>query len=144
MNQNEWVWLAFRALIIGLTTLSLAPNARAQWDEQILYGFRGGSSDGAAPTGAIVFDKEGNLYGATSDGGSGTCQGFFPCGTVFRLSPPAWAGDTWSETVLWNFQGIQTGDGATPDGGLAIDSAGNLYGTTAYGGTGDCTLLGKL
>ncbi len=52
-------------------------------------------------------------------------------------------GDPWSEAVLYVFKGNADNDGASPFGGLAIDSAGNLYGTTAYGGTGDCMLLGS-
>jgi hypothetical protein len=48
----------------------------------------------------------------------------------------------WSETVLHIFGGKQTGDGATPAGGLIVNDSNKLYGTTAYGGTGDCLLLG--
>ena len=80
-----------------------------------------------------MFDKAGNLYGATTNGGM-----------VYQLAPPVKQGDPWTETVLYVFQGNSKGDGATPQGGLVIDSAGNLYGTTAYGGTGNCVLLGAL
>jgi len=90
----------------------------------------------------VVFDKAGNLYGATTDGGSSSCQSIVQCGTVYQLTPPVQKGDTWIETVLYIFKGNASNDGATPAGGLVIDSAGNLYGTTAYGGTGNCVLLG--
>jgi hypothetical protein len=124
------------------TILALGSFASAEWKEKVLYSFQGGSSDGATPAGGVVFDQQGNLYGATSGGGSGSCTGWFPCGTVFELSPPAQKGGAWTETVLYNFQGSQYGDGASP-GGLVIDQAGNLYGSTGYGGTGDCVLLGS-
>jgi len=45
--------------------------------------------------------------------------------------------------VLYVFKGNASNDGASPYGGLVIDSAGNLYGTTGYGGTGDCEVLGS-
>jgi hypothetical protein len=81
----------------------------------------------------VVFDKQGNLYGATETG------------TVFQLAPPAKKGDAWTETVLYTFKGKNdNNDGMQPSGGLVIDSTGNLYGVTAYGGTGGCILLGIL
>ena len=115
-------------------------TASAEWEEKVLYSFQGGTTDGAIPAGGVVFDKAGNLYGATTQG-----FGFCPpaqCGSVFQLAPPAKQGDPWTETVLHVFTGNVNGDGDTPAGGLVIDSLGNLYGTTAYGGTGDCVLLG--
>jgi uncharacterized repeat protein (TIGR03803 family) len=63
---------------------------------------------------------------------------------VYQLAPPAKQGDPWTETVLHIFQGNTNNDGASPAGGLVIDAAGNLYGTTAYGGTGNCVVLGTL
>src|SRR5580698_1111415 len=67
-------WLAaFYALI-----LALAPSASAQWNEQVLYSFQGGR-DGATPTGGMVFDRQGNLYGATRSGASTSCLGPFGC-----------------------------------------------------------------
>jgi hypothetical protein len=118
-----------------------ASVASAEWKEKILYSFQG-VSDGAIPTGAVVFDKAGNLYGATQDGGSSSCDGPGQCGTVYQLAPPATKGGAWTETVLYIFKGHAQNDGATPEGGLVIDQAGNLYGTTGYGGSGPCTLLG--
>jgi uncharacterized repeat protein (TIGR03803 family) len=120
--------------------LVLPPTASAEWKEKVLYSFQGGTTDGALPAGGVVFDAAGNLYGATTQG-----FGFCPpaqCGSVFQLSPPVKQGDPWTETVLHVFTGNINGDGDTPAGGLVIDSSGNLYGTTAYGGTGDCILLG--
>jgi hypothetical protein len=90
------------------------------------------------PAGGVVFDSAGNLYGATTQG-FGLCPPA-QCGSVFQLAPPMKKGDPWTETVLHAFTGNVDGD--TPVGGLVIDSAGNLYGTAGYGGTGDCVLLG--
>ena len=113
--------------------LALACHASAaSWNEKVLYSFQGGS-DGQTPAGGVVFDSQGNLYGATE------------AGTVFQLAPPAKKGDPWTETVLYIFLGkSNNNDGLQPSGGLVIDNSGNLYGTTAYGGTGGCILLGIL
>ncbi len=135
--------LLLGSLSLLLLVCSLSPRASAAWKEKVLYSFQY-VPDGATPVGAIVFDSSGNLYGATTQGGSTACRPFSQCGTVFQLAPPVKQGDPWTETVLYVFQGNGVSDGALPAGGLIIDSAGNLYGTTAYGGTGNCVLLGIL
>jgi hypothetical protein len=127
--------------VLAALACSLIPTASAQWNEQVLYSFQGGT-DGATPTGAVVFDKAGNLYGATQNGGASTCLSPGDCGTVYQLTPPVEAGGAWTETVLYVFKGYGFNDGATPEGGLVIDTAGNLYGVTGYGGNGTCLLLG--
>jgi hypothetical protein len=127
--------------VIALAMLTLVSTASAEWKEQVLYSFQG-VTDGQLPLGGIVFDSKGNLYGATTQGGATNCSPLADCGTVFQLTPPAKKGDSWTETVLYVFKGAKQGDGDEPAGGLLIDSQGNLYGTTAYGGTGDCVLLG--
>jgi len=123
--------------------LALAPTASAEWKEKVLYSFQGGT-DGSTPAGGVVFDAAGNLYGATEQGSGSDCKPTGYCGTVFQLKPPAKQGDPWTESVLHAFTGVtSTGhDGAVPAGGLVIDAVGNLYGTTAYGGSGDCVLAG--
>jgi hypothetical protein len=112
------------------------------WIEKVLYNFQGGS-DGDLPTGPLVFDSTGNLYGATEFGGGKgtTCDLFYGgnCGTVFKLSPPKTKGGKWTEKVLHRFAGIASGkyygDGAVPNGGLALDgTTGTIYGTTYIGG----------
>jgi len=118
----------------------MAVHASAEWKEKVLYSFQGGTNDGASPAGGVVFDAAGNLYGATDQGG-GQCPPA-QCGTVFQLEPPANKGDPWTETVLHVFKGNASGDGNTPVGSVIIDSSGNLYGTTGYGGSGNCVLLG--
>jgi hypothetical protein len=111
------------------------------WTETVLYSFQG-SDDGFIAFGDLAFDKAGNLYGATLFGGGKgtTCDSLYggQCGTVFELSPPKVNGGHWTEKVLHRFAGpapgAQYGDGALPNGGLVLDSAGVVYGTTYYGG----------
>jgi uncharacterized repeat protein (TIGR03803 family) len=96
-------------------------------NETTLYSFTG-FDDGGNPEGSLVRDAAGNLYGTTVAGGIFNCvQGFGgACGTVFKLDT------TGAETVLYRFQG--TTDGSMPFSGLALDGAGNLYGTAWNGG----------
>jgi uncharacterized repeat protein (TIGR03803 family) len=101
------------------------------WLMTTLYEFRG-HADGGNPWGGVVIGPDGVLYGATYAGGSHNA------GTVYKLQPPENFCRTaicyWNETVLYNFTGAP--DGSGPQGDLAFDSAGNLYGTTEYGGQG--------
>jgi hypothetical protein len=126
-------------LILALILVFTSTSQAAQWTEKVLYSFQG-SPDGAVPAGGVVFDKSGSLYGATTYGNQ-----YGELGTVYELSPPAKKGDPWTESLIYSFLG-KTGynDGMIPVGGLVIDNSGNLYGTTAYGGTGGCILLGIL
>jgi uncharacterized repeat protein (TIGR03803 family) len=93
--------------------------------ETVLYSFGTGSADGGAPVAGLIADAKGNLYGTTSQGG------LYGNGNVFELVKPK-HGTGWTETVLYSFG--TNGDGSAPIGRLAFDSAGNLYGTTSYGG----------
>jgi uncharacterized repeat protein (TIGR03803 family) len=93
------------------------------WTEKVLHDFNDNPADGADPYGSLIFDAAGNLYGTTRGGGS---AGF---GTVYKLSPRS--DGTWRETILHNFQ---NSDGNAPYAGLIFDAAGNLYGTTSEGG----------
>jgi uncharacterized repeat protein (TIGR03803 family) len=101
--------------------------------ETVLYNFTGGA-DGAGPS-SVILDSAGNLYGTTGSGGlfSSNCGDLetypFGCGVVFKLDP------TGHETVLYTFTG--GADGSAPNLGLIRDSAGNLYGTTIYGGNAE-------
>jgi uncharacterized repeat protein (TIGR03803 family) len=98
----------------------------------VLYTFSG--PDGANPFGPLLLDKLGNLYGTTSAGGGSTRNCKFGCGTVFELKKNS--GGTWTEKLLHNFT-INSNDGTFPYGALLFDAAGNLYGTTNGGGTGN-------
>lgn len=113
------------------TVFKLAPTASGRYTESVIYNFQGGN-DGSFPTAGLILDSAGNLYGTTSEGGFfDSDQGF---GVVFKLSPNS--NGTWTESVLYTFNG--TTDGSDPRGSLVFDAAGNLYGTTAVGGTGNC------
>jgi uncharacterized repeat protein (TIGR03803 family) len=105
------------------TVFKLTANADGSWTESLLYSFTGGA-DGAGPSGSLIFDAAGNLYGTTASGGE------FGWGTVFKLTPNA--DGSWTESLLHVFSG-QT-DGAFPFAGLIFDAAGNLYGTALEGG----------
>jgi len=96
--------------------------------ESILHSF-GGSPDGADPAATLVFDSAGTAYGTTVTGGT------YGYGTVFQVKHSR---NGWTETVLYSFAAVS--DGKNPYGGVTLDSAGNLYGTTVAGGTGGaCT-----
>jgi uncharacterized repeat protein (TIGR03803 family) len=109
------------------TVFELMPDSAGGWTESVIYTFQGGS-DGYSPSSGLIADRFGNLYGTTYAGGTlWACPG--GCGTVFQLTPTA-AG--WTKTILHAFTaGL---DGANPQGGLTIDKADNLYGTTTDGG----------
>ena len=111
--------------------LSPPTTGSGQWTQTVLYNFQGGT-DGGSPWGALIFDKQGNLYGTTLRGNIYTSN--HDVGGVFKLSPPATPGGAWTETTLWLFNPDGTG-GATPYGKVVMDPDGNLYGTTLNGGT---------
>ena len=90
------------------------------------YPWTAGVAIGSGPSGHPV------LYGTTNYGGTTSC--YLGCGTVFSLTPPASPGGSWTEAVLYSFQGTP-GDGANPYAGLRSGSGGVLYGTTQFGGT---------
>ena len=88
--------------------------------ETVLHSFTGTGGDGANPYGRLVRGTAGNTYSTTELGGA------YNHGTVFELDK------TGKETVLYSFAGKP--DGEAPIAGLVRDAAGNLYGTTVYGG----------
>jgi uncharacterized repeat protein (TIGR03803 family) len=103
------------------TVFEIKPNRK----KITLHVFRGGN-DGIAPAAGLVSDASGSLYGTTSGGGGDNCS--TGCGVVFKITPQG------RETILYAFQGGSDGSGPVAD--LTIDAAGNLYGTTSYGGVG--------
>ena len=88
--------------------------------ESLLYSFGASPTDGSGPTGSLLLDGSGNLYGTTPSGGA------HGSGTVFVVSPAG------VETVLYSFLG--TADGLAPFAGLTAGNDGNFYGTTTSGG----------
>jgi uncharacterized repeat protein (TIGR03803 family) len=113
------------------TVFELSPKSGGGWKEKVLHSFDVNHTDGANPAAGVVFDTQGNLYGTTEIGGSfGDQNGL---GAVYELSPSAEG--IWIEQVLHSFTGgLTNGDGDYPTGGLILDTAGNLYGTTSAGG----------
>jgi uncharacterized repeat protein (TIGR03803 family) len=101
----------------------------SSWTLTSLYDFSG-QADGGKPYGGVVFGPDGALYGTASSGG------FYGYGVVYKLQPPpsrcAAVFCYWTETVLYNFTDLS--DGWSPQGSLAFDAAGNIYGTVLYGG----------
>ncbi|HTU00801.1 MAG TPA: choice-of-anchor tandem repeat GloVer-containing protein [Candidatus Sulfotelmatobacter sp.] len=93
------------------------PNLLATWIETTLYANPAGSYSG------VVFDRAGNIYGTTYDGGS------YGGGTVYELSP---SNGGWTASVIYSFG--DGADGQFPIAGLLLDASGNLYGTTEQGG----------
>ena len=107
----------------------------------VLHTFGGG--DGANPGSVLLFDSAGNLYGTTDAGGSSAvCGG--GCGTVFELSPQQ--NGSWTDSVLYSFCSLNNcADGRKPfRGPLVRDAAGNLYGTTYFGGNSDDGVVFRL
>jgi uncharacterized repeat protein (TIGR03803 family) len=117
---------------LGLgAVFQLSPANGGGWNEKVIYSFLKGNlhyyyiPSGTFPS-ALIIDAAGNLYGETQNGGEHNA------GMVYELSPSA--GGTWTEKTLYNF--TPGGNGNDPFGGLVMDRAGNLYGTTALGGIG--------
>jgi hypothetical protein len=102
------------------------------WSFDPVYVFQGGS-DGYQVQGGVTIDRAGNLYGTTLYGGNNGCQGF-GCGVLFQLVPNS--NGTWTKNTLYTFQG-GINDGWWPTGPPSIDSNGNLYVSTCYGGPTD-------
>ena len=125
-RRLEVIWLLGVLTLVGL----MAIEAMGQVKLTVLHTLSG--TDGQAPIGGIAFDSKGNLYGTTRFGGSSSpsCPFLDSCGTVFQLSPDGLGG--WSFQTLYEFSG--GADGAQPSGDLIVDSSGNIYGTTFFGG----------
>lgn len=103
------------------TAFKLTPNPDGSWRESVIHSFR--DEDGREPVAGLIFDGAGNLYGSTYSGGA------YSGGTAFKLTPNP--DGSWSESVIHSFG---FAEGAYVYANLISDSAGNLYGTTPYGG----------
>jgi uncharacterized repeat protein (TIGR03803 family) len=119
----------------------MSPTSGGGWKEHVLHRFNWvpGGPDGYAPYSSVVFDNAGNLYGTTAAGGSSSgC--FNGCGTIFKLTPLS--NGRWKHTTLHSFHLDR--DGYAPFGGLVMDKAGNLYGTTTWDGINNAGTVFKL
>jgi uncharacterized repeat protein (TIGR03803 family) len=104
------------------TVFELSQKVGVGWTPAIIYTFTVNGKYGYLPENAPVLDEAGNLYGTTVNGGSKNA------GTVYKLIPSKKG--KWKEKVLYSFKGKQ--DSASPWGGVVLDGAGNIYGTTTY------------
>lgn len=131
MQVNFWWLRAYLFCLFLSTTTALAQT------EKTIHNFLGAPVDGQSPIGSVIADNAGNLYGTTYYGGSGACSDSIAtgCGIVFELSPQKAGG--YLETILHEFKNDGK-DGFYPAAGLVLDTAGNLYGTASYGGSGSC------
>ena len=111
----------------GGTVFELTPSGGG-WNFTTLYGFNGASGQFApGPVANLIFDSAGSLYGTTHSDGA------YHYGTVFKLTHGSGG---WSYTSFHDFTG--GADGGYPRSNIVFDSHGNMYGTAAYGGTGNC------
>ena len=106
------------------TVFALTPS-RNGWTETVLYRFQG-AEDGANPRTPLVPRPDGYFYGATTSGGGGIQGGV---GTAFRIKP-----GTWKEEIVFRFSSYSGGD--YPQGSIAFDGNGDLYGSTTNAGLG--------
>jgi uncharacterized repeat protein (TIGR03803 family) len=121
-------------LFVALQTLGI-PAVNAHKSIDVLHGF-GEGSGGDDPSNALVMDKKGNLYGTTLSGGKISTNCPEGCGVVFEIAPDG------TETTLYVFKGGH--DGSAPSSPLVMDTAGDLYGTTFYGGEFDAGTIFKV
>jgi uncharacterized repeat protein (TIGR03803 family) len=124
-------------------------RTNGNWVLNTLYDFGVNFHDARGPEARAVFGPDGTLYGFTPYGGSGNClvDGIGGCGAVYNLRPPATICRTdacpWTETVLYSFTG--GADGEYPhEVDPVFDQAGNLYGTTLHGGSGNLGVVFEL
>lgn len=125
MRSKRLLILLLTAFTVVFAFLITTAPLFAATKEKVLHTFRSNGRDGIFPTGGLIFDTAGNLYGTTVNSGAHCC------GTVFELTSKAGGG--WTEKVLHNFPATDR-DGLGP-GVVIFDTAGNLYGTTSGGGT---------
>src|SRR5258706_183206 len=118
------------------TVFKLSPGTGG-WTETIVHYFENNGTDGFYTLAPLVMDPRGNLYGATQfGGGSSQCQfggKTEGCGVVFKLSPMS--SGAWAEHILYTFTGGTSP--SQPNSALTFDTAGNIYGETAFTSTSD-------
>jgi len=108
----------------------LVPLGGGVWKENVLHQFTGGTDGATGSLGRLHIDAAGNVYGLAEIGGDLNCNPNSGCGTAYKLAPLA--GGRWKMTSLYSFKGMP--DAGFPYGGLISDAAGNLFGTTYFGG----------
>jgi len=124
--------MVLRYLMLLLAPVVATRTAQAQ-TYTVLHTFHG--KNGAGPSGPLMRDKSGNLYGTTEGGGLGKCKSGFDnwCGVAYKLDK------TGKQVWLHSFRGS---NGNAPQDGVILGPGGNLYGTTYLGGDTDCYKFG--
>lgn len=111
----------------------MSPNANGDWTFRVIHTFTGVADGSGGSASSLLIDKDGNLYGTCTVGG------VTGLGTVYKM---------FFQNGHWHFQTLYAfkdqPDGALPYGGLVLDKAGNLYGTTYYAGANDLGTVFKL
>jgi uncharacterized repeat protein (TIGR03803 family) len=117
--------------VVATAVIVASTGARAGTNYKVIHNFTGSAVSGSFPVGNLVADAAGNFYGVTSQSTdtSGYCY-YSGCGAIFKLYPTAAGG--WAAINLHTFTGGL--DGHSAQGGLVLDAAGNLFGTTSSGG----------
>jgi uncharacterized repeat protein (TIGR03803 family) len=126
----RWMVVAFGFILLNLSPVSTLAAEQQNGSEVGSYSFNVTAGGPKMPYAGLISDSAGNLYGTTEFGGS------YNKGTVFEVTPNATG--SWTGSLLYSFTGGL--DGAQPSGGLTFDAAGNLYGTTSFGGSANCKL----
>jgi len=116
--------LASGTAALAIAALALFCSASASTTQQVVYNFTGGIDGGNAAT-TVAFAASGKAIVTTVQGG------IDGCGTVDRLTPTQ---GMWTSRTLWTF--TCGADGKNPHGGVTLDAAGNMFGTTVAGGSG--------
>ena len=105
------------------SVFELSPNGNGGWNPTVIHTFAQTNMD---PQGTLALDPAGSLYGTTLYGGAKNA------GTVYKLTPAKQR--KWTFKILHSFDAQDPKDGNDPWGGVVLDAAGNIYGTTAFGG----------
>jgi uncharacterized repeat protein (TIGR03803 family) len=121
MDASGNIFAVLSAAYDSPAIVELSPNGKGNWNPTVLQTF----AKNIFPEGGPVLDKAGNLYGTTQAGGASNL------GAVYELSPGE--NGAWTGKVLYSFKGGKT-DGLGPYAGITFDAAGNIYGTTIFGG----------
>jgi uncharacterized repeat protein (TIGR03803 family) len=121
MNKLSW-WKTISLLCFSCAVAAIGSPAQTF---KTLFNFD--VTNGWDPNGVLIQGTDGNFYGITTGGGTGSC--IFGCGTIFKITPGG---------VLTTLYSFNNSDGSYPQGGLVQGTDGNFYGTTAEGGDLSC------
>jgi hypothetical protein len=109
---------------LGVAYMMAPPSKPGVWKEKVIHDFGTVPDDVVSPDLGLFVAPEG-FYGVDQGGANNT-------GAVYLLTPSAHG--TYTQNILYSFQGFGSPDGALPSGELTRDSNGNFYGVTGLGG----------